>query len=63
MEVDPVESDVEPMEVDLPPEEEEPMEVDPPPSGLGVHYQSMLARRRRWLRQRRSWRSRLSSRR
>lgn len=63
MEVDPVESDdVEPMEVDLPPEEE-PMEVDPPPPGPGGHYKTMLARRRRWLRERRSWGSRFSSRR
>lgn len=62
MEVDPVESDVEPMEVDLPPEEE-PMEVDPPPPAPGGPYKIMLARRRRWLRERRSRGSRFSSRR
>lgn len=44
MDVDPPESNVEPMEVDLPPEDKL-MEVDPPPSGPGKHCSIMLAQR------------------
>ena len=62
MEIDSNDGDVgvEPMEVDLPPEEE-PMEVDPSPSRLGIHYNIMIARRRRRIQERRSRGSRFPS--